>query len=212
MGKYIDKLLSISCDSFVQEQANLTSELRGIAGNLAQELEALLNKKNGFFAFESALRVFSSCSSQLSIGLDDWNSEALWRKDYNGLADGCLFFAEDIFGGQFCIKNGVVCAFDPETAGLEEMAASIEQWAQEILNEYNVWTGYSLAHVWQEHSGALSSELRLMPKTPFVCGGQFELDNLIAINAVSGMKSRANLACQIVDLPDGAQIEFKIIE
>ncbi|MCV2883591.1 hypothetical protein OE749_02615 [Aestuariibacter sp. AA17] len=51
-----------------------------------------------------------------------------------------------------------------------------------------------------------------MPKTPFVCGGRFELDNLIAINAVSGMKSRANLARQIIDLPDGAQIEFKIIE
>jgi len=51
-----------------------------------------------------------------------------------------------------------------------------------------------------------------MPKTPFVCGGQFELNNLVAINVVSGMKSRANLARQIVDMPDGAQIEFKIIE
>lgn len=77
---------------------------------------------------------------------------------------------------------------------------------------FSVLLQYSLAYARQEHSGILSSEFRLMPKTPFVCGGRFELDNLIAINAVSGMKSRANLARQIIDLPDGAQIEFKIIE
>jgi len=212
MGKYLDKLLSISSDSLAQGQAMLAPELLGVAGKLGQELQALLNKKNGFFAFESALRVFPSCSSELSIGLDDWNSDNLWRKDYSGLADGCLFFAEDIFGGQFCIKNEVVCSFDPETGGLEEMAPSLEKWAKELLNEYNVWTGYSLAHEWQEHNGILANDTRLMPQTPFVCGGQFELGNLVAINAISGMRSRANLARQIVDLPDGAQIEFKIIE
>lgn len=212
MGKYIDKLLSISSDSLAQGQAKLAPKLFETAGKRGQEIEALLNKKNGFFAFESALRVFPSCSSKLSIGLEDWNSEYLWRKDYSGLADGCLFFAEDVFGGQFCIKNDVVCSFDPETGALEEVAHNLEKWAKELLNEYNVWTGYSLAHEWQEKNGMLESNSRLMPKTPFVCGGQFELANLVVISAVSGMRSRANLARQIVDMPDGAQIEFKIID
>lgn len=212
MGKYLDKLLSISSNSLAQEQATLAPELLEVAGNRAQEIEVLLNQKNGFFAFESALRFFPSSSSDLSIGLNDWNADKLWRKDYSGLADGCLFFAEDIFGGQFCIKSDMVCSFDPETGGLEEMAPSLEQWAEELLNEYNLWTGYTLAHEWQEYNGNLANDERLMPKIPFVCGGQFEVNNLVAINAVSGMKSRANLALQIINLPDGAQIEFKIIE
>ncbi|HKJ50859.1 MAG TPA: SMI1/KNR4 family protein [Gammaproteobacteria bacterium] len=212
MSKYVDKLLSISSSPFVQEQATLKPELLEISGKLGQELEGLLHIKNGFYAFESALRVFPSCSSELSIGLGDWNSDNLWRKDYSGLADGCLFFAEDVFGGQFCINNDFVCTFDPETGGLEEMAPSIEKWAKELLNDYNLWTGYSLAHEWQECNGILTKNTRLMPKIPFVCGGQFVIANLVAIDATSGMRSRANLARQIIDLPDGAQIEFKIVD
>lgn len=212
MVEYINKLLSISGDSLGQGQPDLADDLSKFAGKRRQEIEELLSKKNGFFAFESALRVFPSSSSSLSMGMEEWNSEELWRKDYSGLAEGCLFFAEDVFGGQFCIKNDVVCSFDPETGVLEEVAPDLEKWAKELLNEYDFWTGYSLAHEWQENNGLLRSECRLMPKTPFVCGGQFELDNLAAVGAVSGMRSRANLARQIADMPEGTRIEFKIID
>ncbi len=212
MNNNIEKLISISSNSFSQKQVKLAPDLLVIAGNLGKELSLFLSKKNGFFAFESALRVFPSGKSKFSLSIQDWNSEGLWRKEYAGLADGCLFFAEDIFGGQFCIKNNIICSFDPETGHLDQIADSFEGWAKELLADYNIWTGYSLAHEWQKINGVLSSRQRLIPKIPFVCGGQFELDNLTAINVISGMKSRANLAMQIIDMPDGAQIEFNIIE
>ena len=67
----------------------------------------MLRERNGFYALESALHVFPSHSSQQEIGLDKWNESALWRAEYKGVADGCLFFAEDVFGGgQFCVKDG----------------------------------------------------------------------------------------------------------
>ena len=212
MGKYIEKLISISSNSFNQGQVNLATDFSAIAGNLGNDHALFLSKKNGFYAFESALRVFPSGASEFSFSIEEWNSEGLWRKEYAGLADGCLFFAEDIFGGQFCIKNNVIHSFDPETGGLEEVADSFEGWVEELLADYNVWTGYSLAEEWQKINGVLPNHQRLMPKTPFACGGQFELDNLMAIDVVSGMKARANLAKQIIDMPDGAQIEFNIIE
>lgn len=212
MGKYTEKLISISSSPLNQEKGNISPGLLVMAGSIGKELEELLSKKNGFFAFESALRFFPTESSNQSIGLNAWNSESLWRSLYSDLAEECLFFAEDIFGGQFCIKNNSIFSFDPETGALEEMGSSIEQWSQELLNEYNLWTGFSLAHEWQAKHGKLSHELRLMPKIPFVCGGEFCLDNLTAINAISGMKTRANLALQILNMPDGAQIEFNIIE
>lgn len=212
MGKNIEKLISISSNSFSQEQVNLAPDLLEIAGKLSDQFTIFLSEKNGFYAFESALRVFPYGISKFSFSIEEWNSEILWRKAYAGLADGCLFFAEDIFGSQFCIKNNVIQSFDPETGELEKVADSFECWAKKLLVDYNVWTGYSLAREWQKVNGALPNNQRLIPKIPFVCGGQFEFDNLSAVDAVSGMKSRANLARQILDMPDDAQIEFNIIE
>ncbi|WP_067583472.1 SMI1/KNR4 family protein [Endozoicomonas ascidiicola] len=212
MGKKLDRLLSISSDAFVLDNVVMSPEVRAVAGGLWKELESLLSCKNGFFAFEGALRVFSSKKNEFSESLDVWNSPELWRSSYVGLADGCVFFAEDIFGGQFCIKNGNVYSFDPETGDLAFISRSIEGWADEVLSDYEVITGSPIAHQWQEANGVLSHGQRLMPKVPFVCGGEFDIGNLLAVNVVTGMKSRANLAVQIRDMPDGAQIQFNIIE
>jgi hypothetical protein len=83
---------------------------------------------------------------------------------------------------------------------------------ERILADYEVLTGYPLLHQWQAKHGALPIGVRLMPKVPFVLGGEYALDNLYSIAAVSGMKTRGNLARQIKDLPDGAQVEFRVIE
>lgn len=212
MGSAIDRLLAIGSDPLGRAVTQLPPAIADLAGALASELLAMLRRKNGFFAFESALRVFPATTSNLSVGLDDWNSETLWRQTYGGLANRCLFFAEDIFGGQFCIKDNLVFSFDPETGSLDQFSDSIEKWADDLLVNYKVLTGYPLAHEWQSKNGVLDSEMRLVPKIPFVCGGDFNIENLYAINAVRGMKWRGNLACQIKDMPDGSRIEFKIAE
>ena len=64
----------------------------------------MLALKNGFYAFELALHVFPAQSCDQHIGLDLWNSETLWRSAYGEVTNGCGFFAEDIFGGQFCFN------------------------------------------------------------------------------------------------------------
>lgn len=54
-------------------------------------------------------------------------------------------------------------------------------------------------------------EVLFMSKILFV-GRSFEVDDLSITKVVRSMKTRVNLACQIVNLQDRAQIEFKIIE
>lgn len=120
------------------------------------------------------------------------------------------FFAEDVFGGQFCIKDSKVYTFDPETGSLEYLADDIESWVQILLSDYEVLTGYPLAHQWQKQNGQLPAGKRLLPKLPFVLGGEFVLDNLYLADAVEGMRFRADIASQIKDLPDGAQIRFNL--
>jgi len=71
-------------------------------------------------------------------------------------------------------------------------------------------TGHPLAHKWQSIHGALHPRHRLLPKRPFVLGGEYSIENLASIDSVQMMKSLGSLAFQLHDLPDGAKVEFKI--
>ena len=170
----------------------------------------LLRLKNGFYAFEGALHVYPTSAS--GHALEDWNSPSAWRDAYQGLADGCVFFAEDAFGCQFCVYERRVATFDPETGEKSFIATDVREWAGRILADYEVLTGYPLAHAWQERHGAIPPGQRLVPKIPFVLGGEFAVENLFLLDASRSMRSRANLAVQIKDLPDGAKVKFKIVD
>ena len=173
-----------------------------------QELAQTLYRKNGFFAFEAALRVFPTKTTEMSYGVFEWNSDILWKSYYGDLTDGCFFFGEDAFGGQFCIAKERVYAFDPEAGEFNDIAGSIEKWAECILEDYNYLTGYPLMHEWQEIHGALSLRDRLMPRVPFVFGGEYTLENLTAVEAAKSMRIRGPIAQKIRNRPDGTSISL----
>ncbi|WP_411386449.1 SMI1/KNR4 family protein [Pseudomonas sp. MPB03] len=206
----LDTLLSNASSSLSEHEPKILDLSHGLLGTLADQFFGMLRRRNGFYAFESALHVFPTHSNQQEIGVYDWNSDALWRSGYKGMADGCLFFAEDVFGGQFCFKDGKIYIFDPETGSLEYLADDVESWAKSILVDFDVLTGHPLANQWQKQNGQIPAGKRLLPKVPFVLGGEFVLDNLYLADAVEGMKLRADIASQIRDLPDGAQIKFSV--
>jgi len=90
------------------------------------------------------------------------------------------------------------------------LAADIESWAQMVLNDYEVLTGYPLAHQWQKRNGPIAAGMRLLPKIPFVMGGEFSLDNLYVVNAIEGMRLRADIADKIKSLPNGTQVKYSL--
>jgi len=171
----------------------------------------MLGRLNGFYAFESALHVFPSGTTE-RMNLELWNDPDLWRRDYDDMTDGLLFFAEDLFGGQFVLLDAGVGTFDPETGDVEVIAGDLVSWAAALLGDAGLLTGHPIAHEWQVRHGALVEGQRLVPKLPFVTGGAFEVDNLYSADAVEGMRARGSLAVQIRDLPDGAKIRYRIVE
>lgn len=181
-------------------------------GRLFDDLAALLSGRNGFYAFEAALHVFGVGAHVVGRSLEEWNSSDGWIASYQGLADGLFFFAEDVFGAQFAIRGDRVVTFDPETAEVEVMASSIEDWADQLTGNYQVLTGFPVAHAWQATHGAIVPGHRLVPKQPFVLGGEFAVSNLYSLDAVEGMRVRAGLALQIKDMPGRAQIRYRIVE
>jgi hypothetical protein len=171
----------------------------------------MLQNKNGFYAFESALHVFPAGCKSITLDIEEWNSSTSWRREYGDSLQGNIFFAEDIFGVQFALCSSGVRKFDPETGEFDDFASDIETWAAMILEDYNYETGYQLAHDWQSQNGSLPMGKRLLPKIPFVLGGAYEIGNLYAADALKGMLFRADIWRQIRDLPDGNQVRLKVI-
>jgi hypothetical protein len=180
-------------------------------GTLGQELAEMLNLKNGFYAYEAALLVRPLQNVRVPIGVLEWNAQGLWKAEYIENLSDALFFAEDVFGGQYCIREDNVCTFDPETGLFETMSSSLGVWANDVMTDYQFRTGFPLVHDWQIKNAPLVPGTRLLPKVPFVCGGKYEVDNLYSLVDVKGMSFRASIANQIRGLPAGAEIVFKTL-
>ncbi|MCS0600071.1 hypothetical protein NX794_02295 [Streptomyces sp. LP11] len=205
----MDKLISLAGPALAAQDANEPFKAEGRIGS---ELNSLLGRVNGFYAFESALHVFPASSTENSTDLQIWNASGFWRDAYDDMAEGYLFFAEDIFGGQFAIKEEVIYSFDPETGESSPVAESLEGWSDAVLGDYEFLTGFPVAHEWQSLNGAIKDGTRLIPKRPFVLGGEFSTRNLYALDSMKAMRLRGDLAVQLRDLPDGATVKFKIID
>ncbi len=212
MTSWLKKLLEISSDSISTKEPVIKIEIVGTSKELFQQLINILKKKNGFLVFESALRFFPADPTLAKREITRWNNPDVWIGFFDGMAAGAIFFAEDVFGSQFCIVGDEIRSFDPETGEMEFISYSFEDWAKEILEDYEALTGYPIAHEWQETYGVLDYDKVLAPKYPFVLGGEFELNNMSSMDAVKAMLFRADLAKQIRDLPDGAEIEFVVKE
>lgn len=183
-------------------------------GNVGRELERLLSTRNGFFCFLSALHVFPMSEASLSVGydLETWNAQSTWRDTYPSCEQSVLFFAEDVFGCQFGATRAGVLSFDAETGETTAMTETLEEWAGLMLRESKALTGWPLAEAWQSRFGAIGPKLRLNPKVPFVLGGGFEIDNLVAADAIEAMRFRGSLARQIKDAPDGTSISIRLTD
>ncbi len=213
MTNSFSKLTSIASGELAQSIPPWDLEYQGVDESRVRELAQLLSERNGFYAFESALHVFPAATTGDHIGLDLWNSESLWKSSYDeDLVENCLFFAEDIFGVQFCICGESIWSFDPETGEKERLANNLRAWAESVLVDYEELTGYPLAAEWQRLQGSLEHGKRLIPKVPFVLGGEYAVENLYALEAVRGMQLRGELARQIRHLPDGTRVSYEITE
>lgn len=208
MQTTVEKLLSICSNDISSSVSNMDFSMFSQFG-LIDELKNILVHKNGFYGFESALHVLPFETTGNNIGLLDWNKKDLWIEAYQDLVLDGVFFAEDIFGGQFCLSYDGIYTFDPETGNSEKLSSNISGWCEIILNDYDFLTGHTLAHSWQKKHGKIPNGYRLIPKIPFTFGGDFDPDNLYLEKSYVAMRNRANIAIQIRNLQDGDSITLK---
>jgi len=210
MDRYVEKLLSISESVCSEKHQKNQFSASIMPHNDLILINEILSKKNGFYAFESALHFYGTGNNRMDIDLIQWNSEDLWINWYKDLRPVGICFAEDLFGNQFVSSGNGVFIFNNETGEQECIANSVAQWCKLILDDYEYLTGYPLAHEWQKKNGALRPKQRLGAKIPFVLEGEFTEANLYAIDCIKLMRANANLAIQISNMPDGGSVKLRI--
>lgn len=173
---------------------------------LPDSLAVLWAERNGWEAFWSALHVFGTGAGKPELTAVG----AVFREAYGPLADGHVPFAQDLFGVLFTWHEDHVCAFDPETAEHEPVAADAEGWAAAVLEEPEELVGSSFAFDWQERHGPLEPGERLVPLLPFVLGGEYDDANLEPRDALLALRERSALAHVVAALPDGAEVEWPL--
>jgi hypothetical protein len=212
MTTAITELLGLSSRPISAAPPMLSPSVRRLAGPLADELEAMLTVKNGFFAYATALHVFPACSTADAYSLYEWNEPSLWKGQYGKLLADAICFAEDIFAEPFVIKAGAVWRFSPQTEEFTPMGDSLEVWARLIDEDDAAEAGYGFAADWKAEHGTVPLGRRLAPKIPFVGGGEYAVSNFYACDPVDRLRFTADFARQIRHLPDGTKIELVVVD
>ncbi|MEM7038128.1 MAG: hypothetical protein AAF570_14180 [Bacteroidota bacterium] len=173
-----------------------------------QGYSEFLTEMNGGAFFEGALILYGN-SEQAGFDLQTVN--ALMQELYGKLVERKFFFGQDILGLQYYldVKKKVVGQMNIETGEMEVIARHFPAFLAELENDLDYLTGLDLLRDYVEENGPLEFGARLCPMKPFVIGGEYEVSNLKAKNALENLKINAFVYHKIKDLPDGANVSFK---
>lgn len=80
---------------------------------------------------------------------------------------------------------------------------------QEFLED---WYMQALVEKAQEHLGLLTEGQKYCLVTPGVLGGEYAISNIKTVPLIELIRFSGDLANQIKDLPDGAQIKLKVVD
>lgn len=119
-------------------------------------------------------------------------------------------FAFDLFAGMYGIEaDGSVVSIDAETGERQDFARDLEAWAALILEKPGSLLGAELGRAWQQLHGPLAPLERLVPRQPFVLGGNYEVSNLVRCPLPRAVELYGSLCEQIAATPDGSRVEVR---
>lgn len=128
------------------------------------------------------------------------------QSNYSDLSPGKVIYL-NVFGEPFFAESGSVLKVSPETGEREEVC-SLSGFNPGALEDY--WTGDSLKQQWELAHGAMPADNFLVPVTPFVLGGEFDISNLMSIDKDEAIRYYKRIRDAIRDLPDGATVKIEV--
>lgn len=164
---------------------------------------------NGGLFFDQSLQFYSFTEER------DYRNIAVvnetFKREYKGLFNRLVAFAQDVFGNQFAFNTleNCIVLFNIETAEQRIIADSFEDWLVMIEEDLDYLAGLSYARKWKKYHN-LGLDQRILPEVPFVIGGEYSLENFDISTFPYYISYNAQLAKQIFNLKDGENIELVI--
>jgi hypothetical protein len=156
-----------------------------------------------------AIRVFGDIGQQLP-SRPTWNDATGWKGKYVNIPIPGEVVAESFLGDQYLVVDLLVARWDPESGDTEPTGLSLDDWIARMREDASTEVPVWLLSEFERSNGSLAVTEHLAPRLPFILGGEFEVDNLYAADAVKDLEWRAQLAVQLRDLPDGAEVKLHV--
>ena len=80
---------------------------------------------------------------------------------------------------------------------------------QEFLED---WYMHALVGIAKEHLGPLTDGRKYCLAIPSVMGGEYDISNIKTVPLIELVRFSGDIANQIKDLPDGAQVQLKVVD
>jgi len=204
---YSEQLCTVGSPATRATEPNLANLELAFGDTAGVAIFGILKIKNGFYAFDNALHVFSDLGTDTEPGIYEWNGQSCWKSYYGRLAPPGVCFAEDAYGNQFCWLHGKIRLFNADTGlrnqrswrEIEIIAESMEEWAEIILQAPTLWTGQVVAQDWQKIHSVLRRGHRLLRQVPFQWQGERSATNVESRPGVEAMRRMGEFAVSMLD-------------
>jgi hypothetical protein len=178
---------------------------------LPAELVAILDKRNGLVALSGGFHLRGACTTP------EWHS---LRAAVEGpLALHRLFpevrasdipFAEEACGDQFLLRDGIVHRMASETGDVGSLELGLLPFLESVRDDGVATLNLEPLLAFLEAGQKLEPGQLLSVYPPFILAASEQGVSLKAVSSAERMIFLADLARQLHDLPDGAEITLKV--
>jgi hypothetical protein len=182
-----------------------------ILEQLPADISAFLRHQNGFVAAHGVLHVRGACIAPAWHSLRlAWEGAYALHHLYPDVRANDIPLAEDCFGDQYLLRDGLVVRLVGETGEIEAMKCDWQKFLANVEADPVGYLNLGFLERFREQSGPLAPGYLIHAYPPFVT---IEGTNpsLRAIPALELRSSHADLARQIRDIPDGTKVEVEIV-
>ncbi|HTK75675.1 MAG TPA: hypothetical protein VL371_10490 [Gemmataceae bacterium] len=184
-----------------------------LLARLPTSLADLLRQMNGFIQLHGGLHVRGACLQPAWHSLREaWAGGSAFHRFYPHVRRKDVPFAEDCMGDQFLLRSGRVYKLAAETGALEPMNVSLAAFFQAVAADPVEFLSLHPLIKFQHDGGRLEPGQLLGAFPPFCCKQSADGVSLAAIPTGERRRFLADLAAQVRDLPEGAEIEFEIAD
>ena len=180
---------------------------------LPANLAGLLRQINGFIQFHGGLHVRGACHEPDWHSLRDaWDGEAAFWRLYPEVNQADVPFAEDCMGDQFLLRDGVTHKLAAETGEVESLGVGLREFFEAVAADPVEFLSLHPLMQHQQDGGQLEPGKLLLASPPFCIKESADGVSLAPISAGELRRFLADMAAQLRDMPDGGEIEFRVVD